>query len=153
MQGLPTRVNLTPVKFNLLSSLLLSSSSSSQSSLPAFSFSLASFLLDLVRIVLTLSAVLFFVLYFRGGGVDFPLLPLSLFLLSVFSSSSSRSSRSSSSASSLTPARVFVLNTISIRRRVLIIASKPNQLDTQFVPRLIEPLCSERYLTVTQLGI
>lgn len=152
MQGLPTRVNLTPVKFNLLSSLLLSSSSSSQSSLPAFSFSLASFLLDLVRIVLTLS-VLFFVLYFRGGGVDFPLLPLSLFLLSVFSSSSSRSSRSSSSASSLTPARVFVLNTISIRRRVLIIASKPNQLDTQFVPRLIEPLCSERYLTVTQLGI
>lgn len=64
---------------------------------------------------------------FRGEGrrLIFLLLPLplSLFLLSVFSSSSSRSS---SSASSLTPARVFVRNTISIRRRILIIASKRN---------------------------
>lgn len=152
MQGLPTRVNLTPVKFNLLSSLLLSSSSSPQPPFPLLPSSSTSSGLQLV--VLTLSAVLFFALYFRGEGLVSPLAPpLSFSLLSVFFFFFSFLSRSSSSASPLTPTGAFVLNTISIRRRILIIASKPNQLDTQFVPRLIEPLCSERYLTVTQLAI
>lgn len=82
MQGLPTRVNLTPVKFNLLSSLLLSSSSSPQPPFPLLPSSSTSSGLQLV--VLTLSAVLFFALYFRGEGLVSPLAPLSLSLSYLF---------------------------------------------------------------------
>lgn len=126
MQGLPTRVNLTPVKFNLLSSLLLSSLSDV---LLPFSH------VDLVRVaarcsyVRTTSAVLFFGsllsrLFFS------PLLPFFYPFLSFFFVSVTFDARQG----------IRAINTISIRRRILIIASKANQLDTQFVSRLIELL-------------
>lgn len=124
MQGLPTRVNLTPVKFNLLSSLLPSSLSAV---LLPFSH------VDLARVAARCSYVVSrLVLRFSTFAALF--LPSSSFFfypfLSFFFVSVTFDARQG----------IRAINTISIRRRFLIIASKANQLDTQFVFRLIELL-------------